>query len=117
MTGELDLGDAVTFLGWLPSGQVSEELANADAFVLPSYNEGLPMSLLEAMAAGLPVLSTPVGGIPEVVEHGVNGLIAEAGNIRSIADSMLALADDADRRTRLGAAAEKLFRPDTRLLS
>jgi len=105
LTHELDLGIAVTFLGWLPSGRVSQELSNADAFVLPSYNEGLPMSLLEAMAAGLPVLSTPVGGIPEVLEQGVNGLIADAGNIQSIADSMLALADDADLRARLGKAA------------
>jgi glycosyltransferase involved in cell wall biosynthesis len=86
---------------------VSWELANADAFVLPSHNEGLPMSLLEAMAATLPVISTPVGGIPEVVEHGVNGLITDAGNVQSLANNMRALVDDAELRAKLGRAARE----------
>jgi len=116
LTQELNIANAVTFLGWLPPERVSQELASADAFVLPSYNEGLPMSLLEAMAAALPVISTPVGGIPEVVGHGVNGLIAEAGNVRSIADNMLALANDAGLRAELGSAArdtiQKRYSPE-----
>lgn len=110
LTQELNIADAVTFLGWLPPEQVSWELANADAFVLPSYNEGLPMSLLEAMAATLPVISTPVGGIPEVVEHGVNGLITDAGNVRSLADTMRALVDDAELRANLGWAARETIK-------
>lgn len=107
LTQELNIANAVTFLGWLPPEQVSWELANADAFALPSYNEGLPMSLLEAMAATLPVISTPVGGIPEVVEHGVNGLITDAGNVQSLADNMKTLVDDAELRAKLGRAARE----------
>ena len=68
--------------------QVESCLAGMDCFVLPSFNEGMGRALIEAMAAGLPVLASRVGGIPAVVEHDVNGLLVEAGDSRALADAI-----------------------------
>ena len=104
---KLGLEDCVELLGWLSAPEVQRELNVADVYVLPSHNEGLPMSLLEAMACGLPVVSTRVGGIPEVVQDGINGLLIEAGDMEALAGSINALAGDASLRRRLGVAARE----------
>jgi len=79
-----NLQDMVIFEGWV-GGQKKLELLNwADVFILPSFNEGLPISILEAMSYSHPVISTPVGGIPEVVETEVNGVIVTPGNDEEI---------------------------------
>jgi glycosyltransferase involved in cell wall biosynthesis len=80
LISDLNLTGKVTILSWIDPQQRDELLASADAFILPSYNEGLPMSMLESMAWGLPVIVTPVGGIPEVITHNQNGLLIEPGN-------------------------------------
>jgi glycosyltransferase involved in cell wall biosynthesis len=80
----LGIGDAVKFTGWVgPSGKRAL-LESAAAFALPSYAEGVPVSLLEAMAAGVPVVASPVGGIPEVVVDGVSGFLAAPGDIATL---------------------------------
>lgn len=79
-----NLQDMVIFEGWV-GGQKKLELLNwADVFILPSFNEGLPISILEAMSYSHPIISTPVGGIPEVVETNVNGVIVSPGNEEEI---------------------------------
>ena len=70
----------VEFIGWISDDNKLFHLNNADAFILPSYNEGLPISILEAMTYGLPIISTNVGGISEVLKDGVNGYLVEPGN-------------------------------------
>jgi len=83
---ELDLHDHVRLLG---NGPVVEDiLPHADLFVLSSRREGLPMVLLEAMACGLPIVTTAVGGIPEVVKHGVNGFLVPPENPQSLAEAI-----------------------------
>ena len=74
----------VEFIGWVSSEKKEKYLRESDVFILPSYNEGLPISVLEAMSYQLPILSTPVGGIPEVVEDGKNGILIEPGNKKSL---------------------------------
>ena len=74
---------------------------------LPSYFEGFPNSLLEAMASGLPVVATPVGSIESIVKHGVNGLLVEMKNSQQIAQSLSTLINDATYRLNLGKAARK----------
>lgn len=97
----------VEFAGLLPYEQIPDELRAADVFALPSLQEGLPLSLLEAMASGLPVVASPVGGIPTVIRDGDNGLLVAAGDVAGLRDALVRLADDPALRTRLGAAARR----------
>jgi glycosyltransferase involved in cell wall biosynthesis len=76
-------------------------------FALPSYAEGMPMALLEAMSWGLPVVATPVGGVPQVIEHGVNGLLVAPGDIDGLAAALARLFDEPALRDSLGAAARR----------
>jgi glycosyltransferase involved in cell wall biosynthesis len=90
--------------GWVDRDGCGHLLSRCDVFVLPSYAEGLPMALLEAMSHGVPVVSTPVGGISSLIEHGVNGLLVEPGNVAAIAAAIGWLADHPADRARIGAA-------------
>ncbi len=107
LIAELNLTDKITILDWLNPQQRDELLAEADAFILPSYNEGLPMSMLESMAWGLPVIVTPVGGIPEVITHKQNGLLVEPGNREQLVTAMQSLIRDEDLRISLGMSARQ----------
>jgi glycosyltransferase involved in cell wall biosynthesis len=102
---KLELTDKITVLNWLSAQQRDELLTTADAFILPSYNEGLPMSMLESMAWGLPVIVTPVGGIPEVIIDRQNGLLVEPGNQSQLVRAMQELIRDESIRISLGVAA------------
>jgi glycosyltransferase involved in cell wall biosynthesis len=92
------LTDNVKILGWVRGDDKLAAFSRSHILVLPSYHEGLPNAILEALAAGLPVVSTPAGAIPEVVEDGVNGLIVKAGDAQAIARSILRLLDDESLR-------------------
>lgn len=81
---------------------------NADIYILPSYDEGLPIGLLEAMSHGLACITTPVGGIPEVIENMQNGLLIDPGDVDSLARAIDLLVNDRDLRNRLGAAARRI---------
>ncbi len=82
------LQNIVKFEGWV-GGEKKLQLLNwADVFILPSFNEGLPISILEAMSYGHPVISTPVGGIPEVVETGKNGILVTPGKDEEIFEAI-----------------------------
>lgn len=81
-----------------------------DIYVCSSVKEGFPYSVLEAMSAGLPIISTRVGGIPEMITDGTDGLLVDAGDARRLADSMLKLYDDENLRIRLGNAARQSAR-------
>lgn len=104
---ELDVGDRVSCPGWLDTERKLAELAGATIFVLPSYAEALPMALLEAMSWNLPVITTPVGGIPQVIAHEVNGLLLAPGDIDGIAAAITRLMREPALREGLGAAARR----------
>jgi glycosyltransferase involved in cell wall biosynthesis len=101
----LNLDRYVKILDWVDERERDALLATANAFVLPSYNEGLPMALLEAMSWELPVITTPVGGIPEVVIPHQNGLLVKAGDVRELSQAMQSLICDRESITRLGKNA------------
>ncbi len=91
-------GDAVRVLTWIGPAERDRLLAESDVFALPSHAEGLPMALLEAMAAGLPAITTPVGGIPDVFANGVEGLLIQPGRVDELTAAMRRLIiDDAER--------------------
>lgn len=102
---ELNLTQQVQIRSWLDPIQRDQLLMNADVFVLPSYHEALPMSMLEAMAWGLPVIVTPVGGIPEVVTQGQQGLFVQPGNQVELSQAMQELIRNEKLRISLGTAA------------
>lgn len=104
---ELGVGSHVELLGWVGAEQRANLLASSWLYALPSYNEGLPMSVLEAMAAGVPVLSTPVGGIPEVVTDGVEGFLVPPGDVQALAERMARLLSDAALARAMGVAARR----------
>jgi glycosyltransferase involved in cell wall biosynthesis len=101
----LQIDKQVHFIGWIDAAKRDYLLSQADVFLLPSYNEGLPMALLEAMSWGLPAIATPVGGIGEVVTHNQTGLLVEPGNVNELAEAMQSLLDSETLRIRLGLAA------------
>jgi glycosyltransferase involved in cell wall biosynthesis len=104
---ELGIEHSVEFLGWIDGERKLELLRDADVFVLPSYNEGLPMSVLEAMSFGKAVITTRVGGIPELVSDGDDGLLINAGNLAQLTTALLRLAQDVPFRNAIGAAARR----------
>lgn len=101
----LGLADRVRCLGWIGPARRDELLARAAIYVLPSHAEGLPMGLLEAMAAGCAVVATDVGGIPDVVQDGANGLLVPPGDSRALALAIARLVADPALAARLGRAA------------
>ena len=101
--GDLDLDDRVDFVGWVDPASIFRRV---DAVALPSRNEGLPLVLLEAMHAGLPVIATPVGSVPEAVEHGKTGLLVPPEDPGALARALNELAASARRRGELGSAAQ-----------
>ena len=96
---------------WLGPAERDRLLASADAFVLPSYAEGLPMSLLEAMAWGLPVITTAVGSIPEHVRDGAQGLLVQPGDVSELAGAIERVVMDDGLRTRMGEQARRAVEP------
>lgn len=98
------LGSDVSFVGRVAGLEKTRLLGRSDAFVLPSYSEGLPYSLLEAMAAGAAVIVTPVGGIPDVVADGVHGRFVPVRDARALAAAIAELASDRQSLARMRTA-------------
>ena len=96
------------FLGY--QEDVAQFYAAFDALILPSANEGTPVSAIEALAGGRPVVATDVGGVPDVVRDGVDGFLVEPGDVDAMADRLARLAADADLRRRMGEAGAESVR-------
>src|SRR5271165_1944900 len=101
---ELQLGGDVTFCGALNHDQTREQIAKADIFALASFAEGIPVALMEAMAMGIPCVSTSVAGIPELIRDNVDGLLVPPSSVESFASAIESLILDRALRERLGAS-------------
>lgn len=102
---KLGVGDMIAYTGELPPAEVSKLLADADIFCLPSFSEGLPVSIMEAMAIGVPVVSTWISGIPELAIDGVTALTVPASNAPALASALNKLAKDGKLRKTLARNA------------
>lgn len=105
LTQELNVSERVHFLG--TRSDIPEILNACDLFALSSDWEGTPMAIMEAMASGLPIVSTAVGGVPELVQHGTAGLLTPKGDERALREALSQLAADAALRQRMGNAARR----------
>jgi glycosyltransferase involved in cell wall biosynthesis len=103
------LADKVTFLGWLPSPKMHDLFAASDVLVLPSRNEGLPMVIVEAMASGLAVISTPVGSISDAVLEGVNGLLVPPKDVGALATALATVIEAPEVCRRMGREGRNLY--------
>jgi glycosyltransferase involved in cell wall biosynthesis len=104
------LGDRISVPGWVGPAQVEALLCAASILVLPSFSENLPMSVIEALAHGAAVVCTPVGALPELIEHERTGLIVEPGDVEGLASALGRLIDDPELRQRLGENGRTLHR-------
>lgn len=111
MISNLQLQDNVRFRGWV-NGELKKELfSNADVYILPSYVEGLPVSVLEAMSYGLPVIATNVGGIPEIVKNGENGYLLTPQDENAIAAAITKIIENDAQLEKMGRRSLELVRP------
>lgn len=106
---ENNLSKYVTCPGALYDEEKYKAFSLADVFVHPTLNDYFPLVLLEAMQFGLPIVSTLVGGIPEIVEHNVNGLLCEPGDVSSLEKNLLSIINDVQLRNRLGKKSRELY--------
>lgn len=104
ITTEIGLEKYVVFLGWIRDKDKEKHLRSCSTFILPSYHEGMPMSVLEAMSYGLATISTNVGGIPQIIDTGVDGIRVAAGDVAAIERALVDVLTNVSERKRLGNA-------------
>ncbi len=102
---EYDLQDSIEFLGAIPSAQIAQELKRASVFVLPSTIENQSMSLREAMAVGTPSVASAVGGVPEIMQDDVEGLLFRSGEFEYLSECIMQIFADSDKAKRYSRAA------------
>jgi len=102
------LNDSIIFTGPLVGNKLLEAYSAADVFVLPSYHEVMPLTILEALAAGIPVITTRLGGISEVISHQVTGFLVKYGDYKKIAEYILRILREPNLKSKLIAAGKKI---------
>lgn len=108
MAKKYGIEERVEFLGWIKGEKKEEVFRTSTIFCLPSYAEGFPMAVLDAWAYGLPVITTPVGGIPDIVTDGKEALLFKPGDIATLSEKLELLINDATLRENLSKEAEIL---------
>ena len=104
---ELGIAERCEFLGWVCGDDKERLFERAGIYCLPSKNEAMPISVMEAMAHGLPVVATRVGGVPQLIDDGVNGLLMDVDDEQALSKLLMELASSPERRVELGAAARQ----------
>jgi colanic acid/amylovoran biosynthesis glycosyltransferase len=108
----LGISNQVRFLGSIGQDELREQYARADIFCLPSFAEGIPVVAMEAMAMELPVVSTRITGLPELIDDGANGVLVAPGRLDQLVEALERLVRSPDERLRLGRAARARIRDD-----
>lgn len=108
--GRRGLASQVTLTGWVDPAEVDALLGKADILVLPSFDENLPMSVIEGMGHGLAVVATPVGAVADIIKHDETGLLVQTGDVEGLAEAIGRLIGDPAMRKRLGVTARAFHR-------
>ena len=103
----LGIADRCDFLGWVAGDDKEELFQRAGVYCLPSKNEAMPMSVMEAMAHGIPTIATRVGGVPQLIEDGVDGLLMDVDDVEGLSKLLLRLEASPERRRELGMAGRR----------
>lgn len=106
-----ELSKIISFEGWVDSTKKALLFSNCDVFILPSYIEGVPISILEAMTYRLPIISTNVGGIPEIVKHNENGYLHNPGEKEKLFEYMKAIVENKEKNKQMGDASYEKVKP------
>ena len=104
------LNNRIHLIGNQPNDQIPDWLSAADIFALPSHNEGLPIVILEAMACGLPVIGTRVGGIPEEIENEKNGILIDKGDSAALSRAIQYLIYDKENAKKMGSIGREIVK-------
>lgn len=104
---ELGIAESCEFLGWVSGDEREALFARAGVYCLPSKNEGLPMSILEAMARGIPTVATSVGGVPQVIEDGESGLLVDVDDVDGLSAKLSFLLGSEESRATIGLAGRR----------
>jgi glycosyltransferase involved in cell wall biosynthesis len=107
---EYGLGDKVKLLGYIEGQAKIDAFGSSHIFVLPSHTEVFPVTIVEAMAAAMPVIATPVGAVPEIIEVGVNGFIVPLGDYQALAEKIRYLAQHPGKVLEMGQNNLQKFR-------
>ena len=107
---DVGLNGRVSFLGWQNRAQVGDLLRRCDVFVLPSRSEPFGIVIIEAMACGKPVVASAVGGIPEIIHQGENGILVEPEDPAALGDAILRVLEDEGLRAEIGRNGLKTVR-------
>ena len=105
----MGLADVFKLKGWADETIKLKALEEADVFVLPSYNEGMPNALIEAMASGMPCISSEVGGVADLISHKENGLIFDAGDQDKLYENISFMCANAEARKAMGMKARQFI--------
>ncbi len=109
LVADLNLGSKVKLLGWVSGNEKNQHLANATIYCLPSYNEGFPMGVLEAMCCKVAVISSKAGGIPDAITDKQEGLLIDAGNVQALENALSTLLENPQLRASYTDAAFKKY--------
>lgn len=105
IAAKVGIQDHVKFLGWIRGNEKDKLLDKCSVFTLPSYYEGMPMSVLEAMSYGLATVSTNAGGIPQIIDDGVDGFRVEAGDVEELSKRFISLLKNSELKKSIGQKA------------
>jgi glycosyltransferase involved in cell wall biosynthesis len=105
-----NIEDIVEFLGWISGKEKKKVLNECDVYILPSYNEALPISILESMSYGKAIISTNVGGIPEIVGHKKNGLLINPGDLLQMEQAIDCFLDNPELMDVYGVISEQIVK-------
>lgn len=101
-----NIATQVRFIGFVPNDRLKDHYSNADILINPSFSESFGMSLIEAMACGLAVVASRVGGMPEIVDEGKTGVLVESGNVKELSEAICGLIQSESRRRAMGRAGQ-----------